>query len=217
MWNTVKRYLDLRWIAFWYVLPLVAMAAFVLFTVTATRDRFDEEYFSQAMQAEYSSPSAVLANIEAFAKDQSNEQLLADLQGRSDPAPIAVHPEMELHGLMTVSTGLRTFSRVDLEPERWDTIRENGRFFSYMYRVPDVPVRHSFILEQAEGRWVLTTQDAYYALHSGRWLSNAVPAALLYWLILTVVLAAIWFSRNSKDLNNEMFPHTVPQQESSPT
>lgn len=107
-----------------------------------------------------------------------DRELLVELQGLRRPAALETSPNLIFVML-------------------WE---HNDRYISYLYFDMQTYERYMHYVEQVGGRWVVAPPDAYYYLHSGRWLGIFLPVAIVWWLLKIVVALAVWLFRASARL-----------------
>lgn len=178
----MKSYLNLRWALAVALLPLVLAGLFVLMVKTMGLVRYNPAYFSETYAERYDTPGAVTRALER-ALQTDDQALLAELQGLRRTAAFETGPSLIFVTLL----------------ERDD------RYFTYLYFDTQTYKRYVHYVEQMEGRWVVTPPDAYYYLHSGRWLVVFSPVATVWWLLEIVVTLGVLVYRLSARLRAQMY------------
>ena len=178
----MTRYVNLRWVLAAALLPLVLAGLFVLVVQVQGLRRYDPVYFSEVYAERYDTPGAVARALEG-ALQTNDRALLAELQGLRWLAAFKTSPKLIFVMLW----------------ERGD------RYISYLYFEMDTYKRHMHYVEQVGERWVVSPPDAYYYLHSGRWLVVFSPLAIVWWLLEIVVTLAVLVYRLSARLRAQMY------------
>lgn len=177
-----RAFVDVRWVLFAVLTPLVLAGLFVLLVKIQGLMRYDLAYFADEYAEQYDSPGEVARQLEV-AVQTGDRALLAELQCLRRTVPFDTNPDIVLVML-------------------WDS---DKRYFTYMYLDMQKFERHPHYIEQVKGRWVVSPADAYYYFHSGDWLKVAVPIAIVWWLAGAVVILAIWVFRLSAKLRQEVY------------
>ncbi len=170
----VKRYVDFHWALAVVLAPLVLAGLFVLLVGGLGRVRYDSAYFTAAYTERYDTPGAAARALEQ-ALQTSDRELLAELQGLRRPASFDTSPKIIFVML-------------------WEY---GDPYISYFYIDMQTHERHMHYFEKVNGRWVVSPPDAYYYLHSGRWLIVFAPVAIVWWLVGAVAILAVWIFRLS--------------------
>jgi hypothetical protein len=178
----VKRYINLRWVLLATLFPLLVLGLYVLVVRIHGLVRYDPVYFTEEYVEQYGTPGAVALTLEQALK-QDNWLLQAELQGRRRPAKFYTSPS-----LMFVMMWERT-----------------NRFFTYLYFDMQTYERHSYNIEEVDGRYVAMRADAYYFFHSGRWLVVFTPLAISWWAVEIVVILAVAIFRLSARVRERMY------------
>ncbi len=156
------------------VLPLIAMALYVLMTLGLNRNRYDAAYFTPEITGTYDTPGAVVKALEAALATQDTEAL-AELQGLREPQTLAT------------STTLKFQTAMETE----------GRYLRFLFSDERNYHRSMQFVTEVDGRYVAAPQDAYFYLRSGRWLGFFMPIAGVWWLIELLAFAMTRFNRRA--------------------
>ena len=178
----IQSYLNLRLVLAATLLPLVLAGLFVLGVKALDLTRYDPAYFTAEYAEQYDTPGAVARALEG-ALQTDDRELLAELQGLRRTAAFEANPKIIFIML-------------------WE---RDDRYFTYMYLDMQTLRRHPHYVEKVKGRWVVTPPDAYYYLHSGRWLVVFTPLAIVWWLLEIVVILGVLVYRLSARLREEMY------------
>jgi hypothetical protein len=178
----MKPYVNLRWALAAALLPLVLAGLFVLVVQVQGLRRYDPAYFSGTYAERYDTPGAVARALEG-ALQTNDRALLAELQGLRRLAAFKTSPKLIFVML-------------------WE---HGDRYISYLYFEMDTYKRHVHYVEQVGERWIVSPPDAYYYLHSGRWLVVFTPLAIVWWLLEIVVTLAVLVYRLSARLRVQMY------------
>jgi hypothetical protein len=143
--------------------------------------RYDVAYFAPEYAASYSSPGSVAKALET-ALQTGNRTLMAELQGRRS-APVKAMPNLVFVMLQ----------------------EHTDRYYSYLYLNRDTYERYIYYVELVRGRYVVTPPDAYYYLHSGRWIAVFVPGAIAWWALELGVVLVTWIYRLSTHMRERMY------------
>ena len=154
------------------LLPLIVAGVFVGATKLQGLYRYDPAYFGERYQARYQTPGETARQLE-IALGTADQDMLAELQGLRRPASFHCAPSLMLIML-------------------WN---RNAGYSTYMYLDMQTLERYPHYIQRVRGRWVVSPADAYYFLHSGRWLAVLGPLALLWWLVEGVVALMVWVFR----------------------
>jgi hypothetical protein len=144
--------------------------------------RYDPAYFTSEYTSRYDTPGAVARALES-ALQTGDGALLAELQGRRNAAKFHMSPNMMFVML-------------------WEY---TDRYYTYLYFDTDTYRRYAYHVEEMQERYVITHPDAYYYLHSGRWLVVFLPVALTWWSVETVVVLGVWIHRLSARARQKMY------------
>jgi hypothetical protein len=117
-----------------------------------------------------------------------DRKLLAELQGLRRPVSFDTNPRIIFVMLW----------------ERGDP------YITYFYIDMQTHERHMHYFEQVNGRWVVAPPDAYYYLHSRRWLIVFAPLVIVWWLVEIVVVLTVWVFRVSARLREQMYGDQEP-------
>jgi len=172
-----SRYVNLRWVLAAALLPLLLAGLFALAVEIQALRRYDPAYFTITYVERYDTPGSVARVLER-ALQSDDRMLLAELQGLRRPASFQTSPDLIFVMLW----------------ERGD------RYISYLYFDMQTYERHMYYFEQVGERWVVTPPDAWYYLHSGRWLGVFLPVAITWWLVQAVVVLVVLVFRLSARL-----------------
>lgn len=178
----MKSMLNLRWIVAATVFPLLLAGLFVLAVQIQSIWRYDWAYFSETYVERYNTPGSVARELER-ALQTDDRKLLAELQGLQRPAAFKTSPKL-IFVMM------------------WE---RGDRYISYLYFDMDTYERQMHYVEKVRGRWVVTPPDAYYYLHSGRWIGVFLPIALVWWVVEVVVILGVLVYRLSARLRAQMY------------
>jgi len=170
----MKTTVNVRLVLMVVLTPLVLAGLFALGVQIQSLKRYDPAYFSAAYLQQYQTPGAVARTLEGGLQT-GDQELIAELQGLRRPATFESNPKMIFIML-------------------W---KREERYISYLYLDMENLNRHTHYLEQVEGRWVVSPADMHYYLHSGRWLKLFLPLAIIWWLLGTIVILALWIYRLS--------------------
>ena len=178
----MKSMLDLRWIVAAAVLPLLLVGLFVLVVQVQSIWRYDWTYFSDTYVERYNTPGSVARDLER-ALQNDDQELLAELQGLRRTVAFKTSPKL-IFVMM------------------WE---RGDRYISYLYFDMDTYERQMHYVEKVRGRWVVTPPDAYYYLHSGRWITVFLPVAIVWWVVEVVVILGVLVYRLSARLRAQMY------------
>jgi hypothetical protein len=143
--------------------------------------RYHRAYFAPEEVASYGSPASVAKALET-ALQTGDRTLLAELQGRRS-AVVRAMPNLVFVMLQ----------------ERTD------RYYTYLYLNRDTYERYIYYVELVRGRYVVTPPDAYYYLHSGRWIAIFVPTAIAWWALGLGVVLVTWIYRLSTHMREQEY------------
>ena len=167
-------FLDWRWILLITLVPLLTLLLFVGGVQLHSLGRYQEKYFTPEYQEKYDAPGKVAFTL-AEALQENDRELLAELQGHAPAGNFQTGRSMILIML-------------------WE---QNEPYYTYLYFNMDNYLRYPYYIEPVMDRWVVTTADPYYYLHSGEWLKFFAPLAIVWWLLEIVGLLALWVYRLS--------------------
>lgn len=173
----MRSYVNFRWPLTAALLPLLLAGLFVLVVEAQGLVRYDPTYFTATYAERYDTPGAVVRALER-ALQTDDQALLAELQGLRRPASFETGSSMIFVML-------------------WE---RSDRYISYLYLDMQTYERYVHYVEQRGDRWVVAPPDAYYYLHSGRWLTVFTPVALVWWLLEMVVILMMLVFRLSARL-----------------
>jgi hypothetical protein len=182
MKTNARRYVNIPWIIVAALVPLMLLGLYVTAIWIHSQVRFDPAYFTPAYVEMYETPGSVARVLEG-ALQSGDPVLLAELQGRRRPVAFEAHPSMIFVML-------------------WEL---TDRFYTYLYLDMSSLERYTYHFEQIQGRYVVTDHDAYYYLHSGRWVIFFVPLAIAWWLVEIVVVLMLWISRLSAGVREQLY------------
>lgn len=150
-------------------LPLIVAVLYVGITELAGMPalRYNPSYFSDEYVARYDVPGAVVIDLERALRT-GDRHLMAELQGLRRPVVFPTSPNVRMTILYEAT----------------------DRYFSYLFWDTRTYDRFPYHVEQVNGRWVVAPEDAYYYLHSGRWVRTWLPLAEIWWIVEVVTLAA---------------------------
>ncbi|HJO32851.1 MAG TPA: hypothetical protein QGI62_01780 [Anaerolineales bacterium] len=158
-----------KWLLLAVLAPLLASALFVALALAQSRQRYRADYFTERYRQRYASPGAVVTALErSLASGDFGMQ--AELQGLRRPRDFGASAQMEMAVRLQSSRG----------------------YEAYLFYDAARKTRHVFYVHAVRGRWVLVPEDAYFYLHSARWLRVALPLALSWWLLELAALLAGW-------------------------
>jgi hypothetical protein len=163
----MNRTIDIRRILVVALLPWVLLGSLAVAMHLHAMLRYDPAYFTEPYVERYSRPDLVARALER-ALQEGDRALLAELQGLRSPRAFQMAPSIDLAMLS----------------ERSD------HYLTYLYVDRQTYDRYAHHLEEFEGRWVVSPDDVYYAVRSGRWQRVFLPAALAWWVLGS--LALIW-------------------------
>jgi hypothetical protein len=173
--------LNVRWILAAALLPLMLLGLYVLAMQVYEGFRYDPSYFAAEYAAKYDTPGAVAKSLET-ALQIGDRALMSELEGRQ-AAALKAMPSLVFIML-------------------WD---RTDRYYTYLYVNRDTYERHTYHVEQVQGRYVVTPADAYYYLHAGRWMGVFVPAAITWWVLELFAVLLVWIYRLSTHLREQMY------------
>jgi hypothetical protein len=176
-----RPYTGLRWILVAVLLPLMLLGLYVLGMQVYGGLRYDLAYFAPEYVEKYNTPGSTAKAIET-ALQNGDRALMAELQGRR-PAAFEAMPN-----LVFIMLQERT-----------------ARYNTYLYLNRDTYERYTYHVEKVRGRYVVTPPDAYYYLHSGRWIDIFLPAAIGWWVLDLAALLVVWFYRLSARMREQMY------------
>jgi hypothetical protein len=162
--------------------PLVLLGLYVLAVQIHGLVRYDPAYFGPEYTEKYGEPGAVARALET-ALQTGDQALMAELQGRRNPAEFEVSPSLIFIML-------------------WD---RTDRFYTYLYLDMSDLQRQVYYFEEVDSRYVAMKPDPYYYLHSGRWLVVFAPLALAWWLLEVVIVLILWVRHLSARLRDRMY------------
>lgn len=174
--------IGLRWILPAILVPVILLGLYVLAVQIHGLVRYDPVYFTPEYVATYETSGSVARALEG-ALQTGDQTLLAELQGRRRPSSFYTSPSMVFALLL----------------------ERTGSFFTYSYFDMKTLERHTYHIEQINGRYVVTQPDAYYYLHSGRWSATFLPLASAWWALMIVVMLAMWVSHISAQMRERMY------------
>lgn len=149
--------------------PPLASALFITLALCQNWQRYRADYFTDTYLQRYSSPGAVIVALENALRN-GELGLWAELQGLRRPREFGASAQMEVAERLQSSSG----------------------YEAYLFYDSARKTRHVFYVNVVQGRWVLAQEDAYFYLHSGRWLRVALPLALIWWLLELAAMLAVW-------------------------
>jgi hypothetical protein len=161
----MNRYKDLRPILVVALLPLVMLGLLAVTMQVHGMLRYDPVYFTEPYIERYSKPDLVADALER-ALQTGDQTLLAELQGLRTPRALTMAPSIDLAMLS----------------ERTD------RYLSYLYVDRQTYDRYTHHLEQFGGRWIVSPEDVYYYVRSGKWQRIFLPVALTWWILGSLAL-----------------------------
>ncbi len=178
----MKRYINLRLILIVALFPLVAGGLFVLVVGGMGRVRYDSAYFAAPYTGRYETPGATARALER-ALQAGDQDLLAELEALRHPVTFEANPDVIFVML-------------------WE---RDERYITYFYVDVQTHERYMYYFEQVNGRWVVSPPDAYYYLHSGRWLIVFTPLAIVWWLLGTVAILVVLVFRLAARVRTQMY------------
>jgi hypothetical protein len=166
-WNRMNRIIDVRPILVVALLPLVLLGLLAVVMQVHGMLRYDPVYFTEPYVERYSKPDSVVKALER-ALQTDDRALLAELQGLRSPRAFETAPSIDLAMLS----------------------ERNDHYLTYLYVDRQTYDRYTHHLEKFEGRWIVSPDDVYFFVRSGRWQRVFLPAALAWWILGSLVL--IW-------------------------
>jgi hypothetical protein len=176
-----RRFIDFRWVVLAALLPFMLLGLYVLSIYAYEMVRYDPAYFGQAYVARYDTPGATARALEK-ALQTGDRALMSELQGRE---AAAFKPMPNLVFIML-----------------WE---RTDRYYTYLYLDRETYERHTYYVEKVRERFVVTPPDAYYYLHSGRWVVVFLPLAIAWWVLEVIVVLAVWLYRLSARMREQMY------------
>jgi hypothetical protein len=167
-----------------FLLPLFAAGAFILVVRFQGFFRYDQSYFTEHYQELYPSPGAVVSAIELALHDNT-PAIFAELTGlRHKMRPPQANPDIRLMIVLKVT--------------------DRG-YFQYLFYNVKTYERIVFNVKEVNGRWVLAPRDIHYFLDSGDWLLFFLPAAAIWWSVLSVIAAGTAIYRLAARFREQLF------------
>ena len=147
----------------------MGISMFVILALAQSWQRYRVSYFTERYLQLYASPGAVVTALEHVLRN-GDLGLQAELQGLRRPRDFSTSAQMEMAERLQSSSG----------------------YEAYLFYDSALKARHVFYVNAVRGRWVLAPEDAYFYLHSGRWLGVALPLMLSWWLLELAVVLSGW-------------------------
>jgi hypothetical protein len=176
-----RRYGSFGWVVAIGLLPLMLLGLYVLAMQVYSRLRYTWAYFTPEYTAKYDTPGSVAKALET-ALQTGDRAMMAELKGRRS-SPFEAMPNMVFVMLQ----------------ERTD------RYSTYLYLDRETYDRYTFYMEKVRGRYVVTPPNAYYYLHSGKWIGVFVPISIAWWVVELLVVLALSLYRLSTRVREQMY------------
>lgn len=197
-----------------YLLPFVAVAVFLLIIWMQGWGRFDAAAFSPALIERYAEPEALAADL-LIAVETADRNLYADLYGLKGQVALVIDPYIRSAQPTEALLGWRRVSSEGLSPAAWAETVTAARFVTYDLFDDRGRQQFTFILEQVDGRWVVTPPDLRFAWLSGRWLGGAMVLAVAYLPVLAMAWL-LYYQQLKRQYAQPEMPGTRPTRESRP-
>ncbi len=177
------RYVDWPYVIGLVLLPVAIMLLLFGVKLIQSLSRFDPVYFAEPYLERYGAPGAVAIELESALRD-GDEQLMAELMAtRRDPEPMAPQPSLIFIFLLGT----------------------DGDYFEYLYLNTTNYNRVIEYVTEQDGRYVVSPEDLYYYIDSGRWVAVAAPIAATWWSLVIVYTAATYVYRRTSTTRRQMF------------
>jgi len=143
------------------LVPLAVAAIYVAAVRLANLDRFDPAYFTPDLVQEYNTPGHVAGEL-AVALQNNDAAKLAVLEGLRRPVSFPTGGDLTVALIrpMDKSTYVKAL------------IADAASKDYAVYRIGKI-----------QGRWVVSPEDAFYAVDSGVWAATFLPIALAWWMV----------------------------------
>ncbi len=154
-------------------LPLIIAGLYVTLINIHYQFRYDDKYFSDNYLEMYDSPGSIAMGVEK-AVQTGDAALFQELSGLRRSIPVKSSPDTIFTILLDV---------------------DDRGYFHYLYLDMGNYHRKVYYVKQVRERWVVVPEDFYYYWDSGRWWDVYLPLALVWWVILAVVIVAVFVYR----------------------
>jgi hypothetical protein len=164
----------MRWILIVALLPVMIVGLLGLAVLAWSLVRYDPAFFTEIYREQYGASASTARALEV-ALQAGDRMLLAELQGLQSTTTFETGPSIDFVRLWEYS----------------------DRYITYLYVDMQTYERHPHYVERVRGRWVVAPPDLYYYMRSGRWKGVFLPIAVVWWVLGTVAIAAVWLFRAS--------------------
>lgn len=167
------RLIDWQYVLGLMLLPVLVLVIAFLIGWIQGLVRYDPVYFTDEYLQRYATPSELLTDLETALRN-GDSALLAALQGTGD-VPQHLEPLPNVRFLVF-----------------W---KRDGKYSDYLFMDKTNYHRYMQHVKLVKGRYVKIPETIHFYMDSGRWIHTFGPIMAIWWLVVILFTAAVWFHR----------------------
>lgn len=178
-----SRHVDWPYVIGLVLLPVAVVVLLYGVTLIQGLFRFDVDYFSETYLERYDTPGSVAIDLERALREgdqQLMSELLATRKGAEEMQP---RPSLIFIFLLGI----------------------DGDYFQYLYLNTNDYNRVIQYVTEKDERYVVSEDDLYFYMDSGRWTGVAAPLAATWWSLVAVYTAATYVYRRTAAARQRMY------------